>query len=396
MNADPLDLDALGKQLLVSFIRCVSEMLGLDLGSADVVVGEDEEDLLEPMTVMVDFVGTTTGSLVVSAQEGTLEAMMKAVGQPQSTTRLQARTQFEDIMMEALNVASGECLLPLQRGKRAFVTVLSPKPIHGTLRFPRLAQRTVSVETTYGVFRGTIAVDTMQLKILRELHRIEANRIRKVSLESIGRLAYGVSFEINTPMQYIVSNLYFLSEVIEEALELIAHDRDLIKAVAAGEVSPELLDKISKAHEEFDLESFQEEIPVSVNQVSEGIDQISHILMGLRALTPGGLKKVGVPTNLNQSIESIVSVARSKWESVAEIELKLEENLPSLVCLVYEMGQIILNMIVNSVHAIEDAKKQDPQREGRIVISTASDEYTVEIRIKDTGAGIPDNIKEFI
>lgn len=215
-------------------------------------------------------------------------------------------------------------------------------------------------------------------------------------LESIGRLAHDVSFEINTPLQNITSNLYFLTEVFGEAFELIDCHQDLLKAIESGQANPELVEKVSNAHMASDLEGLREEIPMVVTQVKDGIDKITNVLSGIRALSPSGQNKIGVPTDLNQTIESVVGVSRSAWESVAKIDVDLEENLPLATCLAHEMGQVIFNIMVNAVHAIEDAKKETPEREGRIAISSKSDGRTIEIRIADTGAGIPDEIREYI
>jgi two-component system, NtrC family, sensor kinase len=72
---------------------------------------------------------------------------------------------------------------------------------------------------------------------------------------------------------------------------------------------------------------------------------------------------------------------------VAELTTDFEE-LPLILCLAGEFNQVILNLIVNAAHAISDVVK-DSGSSGRIHITTRRDGEVIEIRVKDTGCGIP-------
>jgi len=54
-----------------------------------------------------------------------------------------------------------------------------------------------------------------------------------------------------------------------------------------------------------------------------------------------------------------------------------------------EINQVVLNLIINAAHAIADAKKLNPEREGRITLTTKQAAPWAEIRVRDTGTGIP-------
>ena len=99
--------------------------------------------------------------------------------------------------------------------------------------------------------------------------------------------------------------------------------------------------------------------------------------------------------NLNAAIESTATVARNEWKYVAELTMDLDPALPPVPCLVGEFNQVILNMIVNAAHAIVEMVK-DTANKGHITISTRGDADWVEIRIRDTGAGIPEAIQHKI
>jgi signal transduction histidine kinase len=82
-------------------------------------------------------------------------------------------------------------------------------------------------------------------------------------------------------------------------------------------------------------------------------------------------------------------VAQSEWKYVADLETDLEPTLPLIACLPGEFNQVILNLIVNAAHAIGDRSQEGKQEKGKIRVQTARCPTGVEIRVSDTGAGIP-------
>ncbi len=85
-------------------------------------------------------------------------------------------------------------------------------------------------------------------------------------------------------------------------------------------------------------------------------------------------------------------VARNEWKYVADGDL--DPDLPVIPLLADEMGQVILNMLVNAAHAIGDKLGDNPEGDkGTISISTGKVGETVELRIRDTGTGMPENVQ---
>jgi signal transduction histidine kinase len=103
---------------------------------------------------------------------------------------------------------------------------------------------------------------------------------------------------------------------------------------------------------------------------------------------PGGKEKAAA--DLNKAIQSTATVARNEWKYVAEMKLDLDPSLPLVPCFIVEFNQAILNLVTNAAHAIGDVVKQNPGAKGRITIQTRHDGKDVEIRVSDTGTGIPE------
>jgi signal transduction histidine kinase len=78
---------------------------------------------------------------------------------------------------------------------------------------------------------------------------------------------------------------------------------------------------------------------------------------------------------------------------VADVKLDLDPDLPPVVCYVSDFNQAVLNLIVNATHAINDVVKQKSGSKGTITVSTRQEGEIVEVRVSDTGTGIPEAIR---
>ena len=86
----------------------------------------------------------------------------------------------------------------------------------------------------------------------------------------------------------------------------------------------------------------------------------------------------------------------NEWKYVAAVETRLADDLPLLSCLPGELNQVFLNILVNAAHAIADQTDGGSSGKGVITVSTRADERWLEVRIADTGGGIPAHIQERI
>jgi signal transduction histidine kinase len=57
------------------------------------------------------------------------------------------------------------------------------------------------------------------------------------------------------------------------------------------------------------------------------------------------------------------------------------------------MNQVVLNLVINAAHAIADTQVGDFPAKGTITVATARWEDMAEIRVGDSGSGIPEHVR---
>ena len=235
-----------------------------------------------------------------------------------------------------------------------------------------------------------------------DLHKEKISMIRRLQhaqkLESIGQLAAGIAHEINTPVQYIGDNTRFIKDAMTDMLSVIDAARHLSDAISDQASIHAAKAAFDTAVVEADLEFLSEQIPLAVDQALDGLRRVTDIVSAMKEFShPGGGEFVDV--DLNHTVTSVATVTRNEWKYVAELEMKLDPNLPPVPCLVGDLSQAIINLIVNAAHAIaEKHEKTGKVNKGRIEIATSADtvDRIVEIRIADSGTGIPMAVRDRI
>ncbi|TDE64596.1 MAG: PAS domain S-box protein [Candidatus Scalindua sp. AMX11] len=228
------------------------------------------------------------------------------------------------------------------------------------------------------------------MKDVTEHKQMEQQLAQAQKLESIGQLAAGVAHEINTPAQFISDNTFFIQDAFSKLSPLLKKYSHLLEMNKAGSVTPEMIREMDGAAKGVKLDYLTEEIPLAISEAQDGIKRVTEIVKSMKTFSHPDVKEK-VYVDINTMIESTITVSRHEWKYVAEVETNLASDLPPAPCYPGEFNQVILNLIVNAAHAIGEVSGKGSEDKGKITISTHYNEGRVEVRISDTGTGIPEN-----
>lgn len=220
---------------------------------------------------------------------------------------------------------------------------------------------------------------------------LEKQLLHAQKLESIGQLSAGIAHEINTPIQYVGDNINFLSDSFSELTELVDNIKKLVEDADKSSQHSDIAKQILEIMKSADIDYLLQEVPDAIDQSREGVSRVSKIVNAMKDFSHGSEDKVNA--DLNRAIESTIIVAQSEWKSIATMQTQFESDLPMVPCLLSEINQVILNMIINATHAIADSITDRRGDLGKITIATKAVNDSVEIRVSDTGSGIPEEIK---
>ena len=186
----------------------------------------------------------------------------------------------------------------------------------------------------------------LYMKDVSEKKRIESQLIHSGKLAAIGELAAGVAHELNNPLTAILGNSQLL--VRDVKLEPAAHNL-LIGITNCGKRCKNIVQNLLTF-------SRQEEYLFQECSLNEAVDQIVSL--------------VGYQIEMQN-----ITVA-----------VKKDESLPRINGSLQQLGQIVLNFVLNAKDALDTTV-----REKKIMIETSHDPEWVQLTVSDTGSGISSN-----
>lgn len=214
-----------------------------------------------------------------------------------------------------------------------------------------------------------------------DIKKAQQEALQASKLASVGQLAAGVAHEINTPIQYIGDNLRFIGDSLASLSALIS--RTITEAAD---------EEIARLAQEADLDFALSEMPEAVAQSLQGVDHISRIVLAMRAFShPSDSDRSAM--DLNEAVQTVLTVSRNEWKHSAQLRLDLQPDLPPVLAAPGEINQVLLNLIVNAAHAMEEAGRKD---KGLLTVATRQRGGWAEVTVADNGTGMAEAVKQRI
>jgi signal transduction histidine kinase len=285
--------------------------------------------------------------------------------------------------------------LELRRGPVRVRLVMQAAPLCDRSGRPRFAVATLreSAPAAVAPLPAPVAPAVRSQESLTPGSELRTSR----NLEALGELTAGVAHEINTPMQYIGDNTAFLDVTVRRLLDLAGSFERLLDACRGGQLpSDQLLSDCQRELTQRRVGFLRTQAPAAIEQTIEGIDQVRSIVQALKEFSHPG-EDAPVPVDINRLVQMATTITRNAWRYAAQLDLELCQPPPIVSGYPQELGQVLINLIVNAAHAIEErAAGESERRLGKIAIRTRANANDVEIEVGDDGAGIPEAVRDRI
>ncbi len=220
---------------------------------------------------------------------------------------------------------------------------------------------------------------------LSERKGLEMKLTHAQKVEAVGELAAGIAHEINTPAQYVADNTRFLKDAYNDILKLIEHTEKTIKKLGDESV----FKSFEEIKKQADYSFLLSEIPKSIGQSLEGLKRINSIVQAMKKFSHPGHDDQLTTFDLKSALESTITISRNEWKYVADVRTEFEPGLSGIQGYPHDLNQVFLNLIVNAAHAIRE-KVDGTDEKGLITVKAAMKDNDVEVKIEDTGTGIPE------
>ncbi|MGP0073669.1 MAG: response regulator [Bryobacteraceae bacterium] len=223
------------------------------------------------------------------------------------------------------------------------------------------AEREIS-ETRFALAEKLVQANHDLQEANRKLKETQAQLVQNEKMASIGQLVTGIAHEINNPLAFVMNNLF----IVETGLDGLGPELEPY-------LSEPFLLKLRKAR-------------ARLGEMREGLDRVKELVLDLRTFSrmdEGEFKSVDVV----ETIDAVLLLMKHKLNGRILVE---KHYVPErmLCCSVGRLHQVLMNLIANAMDAIAG--------EGKIVIGTRQTAQDFQISVRDTGAGIPEEIRSKI
>lgn len=237
---------------------------------------------------------------------------------------------------------------------------------------------------------GQIVGAVMVAQEVTERKRAHAELVAGRHMALLGTLAAGVAHEINTPIQFIGDSIQFLRDATRDLLQLFDQVQALRQAAVAGTPLEQAVRQANEAEAEADLPYLRENVPQAFERCLDGLKRVTTIVRSLKEFAHPAQEEM-CAVDLNRIVDNTLTIAAGEYKYVSDLKTDLGE-LPPVFCHPGEIGQAVLNIVVNAAHAIGDVVA-GTDRKGLITVRTRQEGAMAVIAISDTGAGVPEHVQ---
>ncbi len=237
-------------------------------------------------------------------------------------------------------------------------------------------------------------------KALKSLKELQVQLIQEDKMASVGQLSAGIAHEINNPLGFVSSNFNTLKKYIDKLSEYILEYRKLKISMeesctsCVSSVSNEI-ETINNLEKNSKVDYIMNDLVDLYKDTDDGLHRIKKIVGTLRNFARESSNDIFEDYDLNQGIEDTLVISKSETKYTTLIKVNLSEKIPIIKANPGEINQVLLNLIINSSHAVKEKIESNLCTNGELNIKTWNDLDFVYCLIEDNGNGISkDNISK--
>jgi len=214
-----------------------------------------------------------------------------------------------------------------------------------------------------------------------ERKSLQASVTQADRMASMGMLAAGVAHEINNPLVYVLYNLESLGEEIPKALESLRRCEVRVRERIGREQAEEIFEGTSM----FSSALAVDDVRGQFSSALDGACRIAEIARGLGAFSRVDEKTLE-PVILSNPIEAALNISFNELKYRARV-VKDFGATPAVTATEGRLSQVLLNLLVNAAHAIDEGDIENNE----VRVRTWTDDAGAAcIEVRDTGSGIED------
>ena len=207
-----------------------------------------------------------------------------------------------------------------------------------------------------------------------ELKKAQSQLVQSEKMASLGQLAAGVAHEINNPIGFVMSNVGTLKEY-----STILSDFSRIALELANQSESKAAQTLKEIDENQNIDFIVGDIDEIMSDCSDGLRRVKEIVANLKSFARSDDEEMA-EIDINECIENTIKVVWNELKYKVTLHREFQQDLPKIKAHEGQIGQVIMNMLVNASHAIDER--------GDIHIYTLATESGVQIQIQDSGKGM--------
>jgi two-component system NtrC family sensor kinase len=242
----------------------------------------------------------------------------------------------------------------------------------------KVTERTAELETSNQELSVT----------LKNLKETQSKLVDAEKMASLGQLTAGIAHEINNPINFVSSSVKPLKRDIADILSILDKYDELSKE---GNIDQKIKE-VNALKKDLDIDYLREEINTLLVGIDDGANRTAEIVKGLRnfsRMDESDLKMSDIHEGINSSLVLLNSTLGGRIEI-----LKDYGSIPAIECYAGKLNQVFMNILTNATQAISSNKEANGK--GTINIKTSEKGEDIVISIKDSGMGMPEEVKNKI